>query len=107
MFINHSCRANCETTELRGHVWITAVRPISAGEEITYDYCLYDGGDDEAVCNCGADRCRGTLYSPEEQRKRKAAAKKAAAKSSLKPAGKPVTKKRHGKRSSTVSGSGS
>jgi hypothetical protein len=78
MFINHSCDANCETSEIRGRVWIKSIRPIAAGEEITYDYCLYDGGDDEAVCNCGAKKCRGTMYSPEEIRRRKRAAKKAA-----------------------------
>jgi SET domain-containing protein len=80
MFINHSCDANCETREVRGRVWITAIRNIAAGAEITYDYCLYDGGDDEAICNCGAAKCRGTMYSNEEIRRRKAAAKKAALK---------------------------
>jgi len=53
MFINHSCDANCETSEIRGRIWIKSIRAIAAGEEITYDYCLYDGGDDEAICNCG------------------------------------------------------
>jgi len=77
MFINHSCDANCETSEVNGRVWIKAVRSIAAGEEITYDYCLYDGGDDEATCNCGAKKCRGTMYSAEEVKRRKAAAKKA------------------------------
>ena len=77
MFINHSCDANCETSEEDDRVWIKAIRNIAAGEEITYDYCLYDGGDDEAKCNCGAKKCRGTMYSPEEVRKRKAAQKKA------------------------------
>ena len=77
MFINHSCDANCETEEKKGRVWITAIRDIAAGEEITYDYCLYDGGEDEAICNCGAKKCRGTMYSREEMRRRKAAAKKA------------------------------
>ena len=77
MFINHSCDANCETSEVRGRVWIKAIKNIPAGAEITYDYCLYDGGDDEAICNCGAKTCRGTMYSPEEVRRRKAAAKKA------------------------------
>ena len=80
MFINHSCDANCETSEEDGRVWIKAIRNIAPGEEITYDYCLYDGGDDEALCNCGAKKCRGTMYSPEEVKRRKAAAKKAAAK---------------------------
>jgi SET domain-containing protein len=77
MFINHSCDANCETSEVRGRIWIKSVRSIAAGEEITYDYCLYDGGDDEAVCNCGAKKCRGTMYSPQEIRRRKRAADKA------------------------------
>lgn len=70
MFINHSCDANCETREARGHVWIVAMRDIAAGEEITYDYCLYDGGDDEATCNCGAKTCRGSMYSAEELARR-------------------------------------
>jgi hypothetical protein len=69
-------------------VWITAIRKIEAGEEITYDYCLYDGGDDEAQCNCGAKKCRGTMYSVTEVRKRKAAAKKAAKKAAEKKAAK-------------------
>jgi SET domain-containing protein len=77
MFINHSCDPNCETEEEDGHVWIKAIRNISAAEEITYDYCLYDGGEDEAICNCGTPRCRGTMYSVEEVRSRKAARRKA------------------------------
>lgn len=77
MFINHSCHPNCETEEIGGRVWIKAIRNIAAGEEITYDYCLYDGADDEhAHCNCGARRCRGTMYSKMEMKKRKPAAKK-------------------------------
>jgi SET domain-containing protein len=88
MFINHSCDANCETSEEKGHVWIKAIRNIAPGEEITYDYCLYDGGDDEAICNCGAKTCRGTMYSPEEIRRRKAAARKAAKNGGLKKRGK-------------------
>ena len=84
MFINHSCDSNCETTEARGRVWIKAIRNIAAGEEITYDYCLYDGGEDEAICNCGEKKCRGTMYSPEEVRRRKAVARKAALKGTKK-----------------------
>jgi SET domain-containing protein len=76
MFINHSCDPNCETEEIKGRVWIKAIRKIAPGEEITYDYCLYDGGDDEAMCNCGAKKCRGTMYSQQEIRRRKALARK-------------------------------
>ncbi len=71
MFINHSCDPNCETGEEDGRVWIHAIKNIPAGEEITYDYCLYDGGDDLATCNCGSGNCRGTMYSPKEVRRRK------------------------------------
>ena len=79
MFINHSCEGNCETTQDDGRVWVTAIRNIAAGEEITYDYCLYDGDEsEEALCNCGTRKCRGTMYSPEEVRRRKAQARKVA-----------------------------
>jgi SET domain-containing protein len=78
MYINHSCDPNCESIEEDGHIWITAIRKIAPGEEITYDYGLYDGEEgDEARCNCGAAKCRGTMYSKEEIRRRKAVAKKA------------------------------
>lgn len=79
MYINHSCSPNCESVEINNRVWIKAIRNIAAGEEITYDYCLYDSDHDDggANCNCGAAKCRGTLYSKEEVKRRKAAAKKA------------------------------
>src|SRR5438067_13464168 len=70
MFINHSCEPNCDTEEIAGRVWIVARRNIKAGEELTYDYNLYDGAeDDPAPCYCGAKKCRGTIYSPEEIRR--------------------------------------
>lgn len=70
MFINHSCDPNCETEEIDGKIWITAIRNIAAGEELTYDYNLYDGDEDEARCNCGAKICRSTMYAPDEIRRR-------------------------------------
>ena len=88
MFINHSCDPNCETEEIDGRVWIRAIRRIAAGEELTYDYYLYDGDDDEARCNCGSTNCRKSMYSPEEIRRRARAAKKNAAKTKTKAAGR-------------------
>jgi len=67
-FVNHSCQPNCETDQIRGKMWIIALRDIEAGEELTYDYNLYDGEGD-APCCCGAPRCRGSLYSPSHLRK--------------------------------------
>ncbi len=76
MFINHSCDPNCETEEIEGRVWIIAIRNIKADEELNYDYYLYDGGDDEAYCNCGAKKCRKSMYSPEELKRRARKARK-------------------------------
>ncbi len=66
-FINHSCDPNCEVDEKRGRVFITTIRHIEAGEELTYDYNLYDGElDDRSRCHCGSAHCRGTMYSKKE-----------------------------------------
>ena len=71
MYVNHSCDPNCETEEDEDErVWIIATRDITAGEELVYDYYLYDGKG-PATCTCGAKKCRGTMYSPKEIRKRK------------------------------------
>jgi uncharacterized protein len=78
MYINHSCDPNCETEELDGHVWVMSLRAIAPGEELTYDYNLYDGDEDEARCYCGARTCRKTMYSPEEIARRKRAARRKA-----------------------------
>jgi hypothetical protein len=78
MYLNHSCAPNCETEEDEDeHVWIRAIRDIEPGEELVYDYYLYDG-EGEAPCTCGARQCRGTMYSPAELKKRKRAAGKRA-----------------------------
>lgn len=78
-FINHSCQPNCETDIIGGRVWVIAMRDIRPGEELTYDYNLFDG-EDEAACLCRARRCRGSMYSAAHLRKMaKLRAKKAAA----------------------------
>jgi SET domain-containing protein len=70
-FINHSCDPNCEADEIKGRVWIIAARDIQAGEELTYDYNLYDGDlDDLSECLCGAPNCRGSMYSEDELARR-------------------------------------
>jgi hypothetical protein len=84
MYINHSCDPNCETEELRGRVWVMSIREIAPGEELTYDYNLYDGDEDEARCHCGASNCRKTMYSVEEVERRKKAAKRQARKAANK-----------------------
>jgi uncharacterized protein len=61
-----------------------SIREIAPGEELTYDYNLYDGDEDEARCHCGASNCRKTMYSAEEIARRKRAAKRQALKAANK-----------------------
>ena len=76
-FINHSCDPNCESDEIGSKVVIRSLRDIEPGEELAYDYCLYDGDpDDPALCFCGAKHCRGSMYSEEELLRRSKAGKK-------------------------------
>jgi hypothetical protein len=76
-YLNHSCDPNCEVDEIKNRVFILAIRDIAAGEELLWDYNLYDD-DDPAPCHCGSAKCRGTMYSREWMAKlrRRAASKK-------------------------------
>lgn len=79
-YLNHSCDPNCEVDEIKGRVWLYAIRNIAAGEELVWDYNLYDD-EDPAPCHCGSPKCRGTMYSREwmaKMRRREARKKKAA-----------------------------
>ena len=38
IYINHSTQPNAEAVEVRGRVYIEALRDIAAGDEITFDY---------------------------------------------------------------------
>jgi SET domain-containing protein len=83
MFLNHSCNPNCETTEANNRVYVVAIRDIAPGEELVYEYNLYDSElEDSADCYCSAPQCRGTMYSDDEinRRARATARKKSSAK---------------------------
>jgi uncharacterized protein len=75
-YLNHSCDPNCEifyyepTTDERGHVelpdrlWLRALRPIAAGDELTIDYAWPAA---RAIpCRCGAANCRGWIVAADE-----------------------------------------
>jgi SET domain-containing protein len=93
MFINHSCEPNCETEDVDGRIFVVAVRNISAGEELTYEYHLYDSDESEQDCYCGAVQCRGTMFS-EDEVKRRARKARAAARTLAKTSVKTLIKKR-------------
>ncbi|PUE50639.1 SET domain-containing protein-lysine N-methyltransferase [Limnohabitans sp. 2KL-1] len=72
-WINHSCDANCEADEENDRIFIKAIRNISAGEELNYDYGLIIDEPytkklkAEYPCWCGSANCRGTLLSPKRR----------------------------------------
>jgi len=97
-YLNHSCDPNCEVDEIKNRVWILAIRNIAAGEELLWDYNLYDD-DDPAPCHCGSPKCRGTMYSREwmaklRRKAKKKAEKRAAARAAKKLQGKTLRKKK-------------
>ncbi len=82
-FINHACSPNCETLIEDNRVFIEAIRPIAAGEEIGYDYMIDRDPTDPPnideifACRCGAKTCRGSMLLPPKKPRRKLAKKKA------------------------------
>lgn len=76
-YINHSCEPNCEAVTEDGHVYIEALRDISIGQELTYNYHLEYKGRYRAewreryACHCGTVSCRGTLLLPKPRSARR------------------------------------
>ena len=103
-YLNHSCDPNCEVDELKNRVWILAIRNIAAGEELLWDYNLYDD-DDPAPCHCGSAKCRGTMYSREWMAKLRRAARKMAEKRAAAPAAKKIQGKIPRRRKGVLAGS--
>jgi hypothetical protein len=58
VYINHSCDPSVYTKTTNGIRKVIAMRNISKGEEITYDYSM--NGDNEGTfrCGCGSENCR-------------------------------------------------
>jgi hypothetical protein len=71
MHLNHSCEPNLG---LQGQVVFVAMRDITAGEELTFDYAMTDDEPCEMECRCGSDTCRKLItgrdwLKPELQKK--------------------------------------
>jgi SET domain-containing protein len=99
-WINHSCDPNCEADEVDGRIFIKALRPIPAGQELNYDYGLIIDLPytpellADFPCWCGAANCRGTLLSPKEDEKKSKKSKKQRKKAEAKKAEKKAEKKK-------------
>lgn len=66
-FINHSCNPNCESENIDEKIWITAIKDINKGEEITYNYGYDVDNFEEHPCFCGSVNCVGYIVE-EDQR---------------------------------------
>lgn len=77
-YVNHSCDPNCEADEIGGRIFITSIRDIPAGAELTYDYNMEAPSPlprdwrRRYACRCGTERCRGTIVVRPRPRKRAA-----------------------------------
>ena len=60
--INHSCSNNCDYDGKGLKLWVTAIKDIKKGEELTCDYGFsYDSDFKQFPCNCGSKNCAGYI----------------------------------------------
>ena len=67
-YINHSCNPNCEVDIMKGEIWISSIKNIKKGDELSYDYgYTFDKEDyEDHVCNCGSKNCIGYVISSDD-----------------------------------------
>ena len=60
--INHSCNPNCEVEGEGLKLWISSLRKIKKGEELSYDYGFgYDADYKQFPCKCQSMNCVGYI----------------------------------------------
>jgi SET domain-containing protein len=59
-YANHSCSPNAGIIKRGRRLFLKAIAPIAAGDEVTHDYSTLLAADDvwKMRCNCGASNCR-------------------------------------------------
>ena len=72
-YINHSCNPNCEVDIKNGEIWISSIKNIKKGQELTYDYGFEFDEDDfmDHKCKCGSNNCIGFVISSDNWNKYK------------------------------------
>ena len=78
-FINHACEPNCEAYVFDDKPYIYAMRDITRGEELTFDYRLHSTtgstigqrDQEQLRCLCGSDNCRGSMLADKQKKMRK------------------------------------
>jgi hypothetical protein len=70
-YVNHSCQPNAG---FKGQIFLVAMRPISTGEEITFDYAMVMHSSPKSTvifcmqCCCGSPSCRGIIAEDDWQK---------------------------------------
>ena len=60
--INHSCSNNCDYEGKGLKLWVTAIKDIEKGEELTCDYGFsFDEDYKQFPCKCGSKNCAGYI----------------------------------------------
>jgi len=55
LFLNHSCEPH---VGFAGNTILVTMRAVTAGEELTTDYALFDDHTGQMSCHCGTTNCR-------------------------------------------------
>ena len=66
--INHSCDPNCEVDIVDNEIWISSIKSIKKGDELSYDYGYEFDKDDykDHTCKCGSKNCIGYIISSDD-----------------------------------------
>ena len=60
--INHSCDPNCEVDGEGLKLWISAIKDIKKGDELSYDYGFsFDQDYKQFPCKCASKNCCGYI----------------------------------------------
>lgn len=60
--INHSCEPNCEVTGKGTKLWISSIKNIKKGDELSYDYGFgFDENFKDFPCKCRSINCCGYI----------------------------------------------
>ena len=70
-YINHSCNPNCEVDIINNEIWISSIKSIKKGAELSYDYGYVFDKDDyrDHDCKCRAKKCIGYIVSQDDWEK--------------------------------------
>ena len=70
-YINHSCNPNCEVDIKNDQIWISSIKNIKKGTELSYDYGYEFDKDDykDHICKCGSKNCIGYIISSDDWNK--------------------------------------